>query len=53
MDKHQAIFNKAAECRIFLRVHGFLSDRENDKVWKRIDKYGTTFKVKKIKKIPT
>lgn len=53
MDKYQAIFNRAAEARIFLHVHGFLPDSENDKIWKRIDKYGNTFRVNKIKKSPT
>jgi len=50
VSNEQQIFNRAAECRIFLRVHGFLTDTENDKVWRRIDKYGTMEGVDKIKK---
>lgn len=48
MDKYQKTFDKAAECRIFLRVNGFLSDTENEKVRKRIDKYGKQFNVNPV-----
>lgn len=50
MGKEQKIFDKAAECRIFLRVHGFITDLENDKIWIRIDKYGDANRVIKVKK---
>lgn len=39
MNEEKLIYRRAAEARIFLHVHGFLADSENDKVWKRIDKY--------------
>lgn len=49
MDKYQAIFKRAAECRIFLHIHGFLADSENDKVWTRINKYQKDLKIKEPK----
>lgn len=49
MSNEQQIFDRAAECRIFLSVHGFLTEKENEKVWVRVDKYGTRHSVRKIK----
>lgn len=39
MDADKLIGRRAAEARIFLHVHGFLSESENDKVRERIEKY--------------
>ena len=49
MRTEQSIFNRAAECRIFLHIHGFLAESENDKVRQRINKYGDKQKVNKFK----
>jgi hypothetical protein len=38
MSKDKKILKKAHEARIFLRVHGFLPDRENQRIRERIDK---------------
>lgn len=53
MDKYQKIFCRAAECRIFLNVHGFLTTTENEKVQTRINKYGDTNKVNKFRTSPS
>lgn len=45
------IFEKAAEFRIFLHIHGFLLESENDKVRERINKYAERMKLSKIKTI--
>lgn len=40
MSTERDIYKKAAECRIFLNVHFFLTEKENERIWKRIEKYG-------------
>lgn len=45
----QIIFEKAAEFRIFLHIHGFLLESENDKVRDRINKYAERMKLSKNK----
>ena len=50
MDKYQNVFDRAAECRIFLNVNGFLTITENEKVQTRINRYGDTNKVNKFQR---
>ena len=38
MSKNNKILKKAHEARQFLRIHGFLPDKENERVAWRIDK---------------
>ena len=38
MSKGDKILKKAHEARAFLRIHGFLPDKENERVAWRIDK---------------
>lgn len=33
------LYERVDQCRFMLRVHGFLSDAESDRVTKRIDKW--------------
>lgn len=37
-DKKELILKKAHEARSFLRIHGFLPDKENERIAWRIDK---------------
>ena len=53
MDKEKLIHRRAVEAKVFLRVHGFLPDTENDKIQKRIDKYRDDIgKAERERKIP-
>lgn len=36
---------KADFCRIFLHIHGFLTDKENEKVFQRMKKWQDRYKV--------
>jgi hypothetical protein len=38
MSKDKKILKRAHESRVFLRIHGFLPDRENERIAWRIDK---------------
>jgi len=42
----QSIFEKAAECRMFLHIHGFLCESENDKCRDRVNKYAQKNKLR-------
>lgn len=35
----ESIYDRVEECRFMLKVHGFLSEGESDRVIKRIDKW--------------
>lgn len=37
--RSKSAFERVEDCRFMLRVHGFLSDSESDRVTKRIDKW--------------
>lgn len=37
--REKSVFERVEDCRFMLRVHGFLSEAESDKVTKRIDKW--------------
>lgn len=39
MDKYKLMYRRAAEARIFLSVHGFVSALENEKIKNRIEKW--------------
>lgn len=39
MDKYKLMYRRAAEARIFLNVHRFITESENEKIWKRIEKW--------------
>lgn len=53
MNANAEILIRAVECRVFLHVHGFLSDSENDKVWERIEKYKNQVRIRDQKKSPS
>ena len=36
---HETIYERVDDCRFMLKVHGFLSESESDRVIKRIDKW--------------
>lgn len=38
MSKDKKILKKAHEARVFLRIHGFLPDGENERIRARIEK---------------
>lgn len=50
VNNSQTIFDRAAEARIFLHIHGFIGDAENDKIQRRINDYGSRMKVNTVKK---
>lgn len=55
VNNSQIIFDRAAEARIFLHIHGFIGEAEKDKIKRRINDYGTRRKVNffKDKKAPS
>lgn len=45
-----SVFTRIEDCRFMLRVHGFLTDAESDRVTKRIDKWLAMHGMKRFEK---
>jgi len=46
----KSAFERVEDCRFMLRVHGFLTDAESDRVTKRIDKWLAMHGMKRFEK---